>query len=206
MLAAAPIRHVAPTVGRPFLRPSLRGLRGLGGQPIADAPPTVVRPFHGPADTVREMIKAIVGPRGEQSTLVRSLKDHIIRDIQPKDYLSEILAVRFFVHEKVKYSNDALGVEQVSDPERSADQIVKFGKAVEDCDGIATLMAALCRQLGREVEIVIVGFGRPGSYSHVFIRVKEPKSGTWIVLDPVAGTDEASMLRRVTTYQIWKLP
>ena len=67
-------------------------------------------------------------------------------------------------------------------------------------------MAALCRQLGRETEFVIVGFGRSGSYSHVFTRVKEPKSGKWIVLDPVSGTDEASMLRRVTTYQIWKIP
>jgi hypothetical protein len=178
----------------------------LAATPIADAPPTVIRPFHGPADTVREMIKAVVGPRGEQSTLVRGVKDHIIREVQPKDYLSEILAVRNFVHEKCKYSNDALGVEQVQDPERICDQIVKYGKAVTDCDDISALMAALCRQLGRETEFVIVGFGRSGSYSHVFTRVKEPKSGKWIVLDPVAGTDEASMLRRVTTYQIWKIP
>lgn len=178
----------------------------LAATPIADAPPTVLRPFNGPADTVREMIKAVVGPRGEQSTLVRGVKDHIIREVQPKDYLSEILAVRNYVHEKCKYSNDALGVEQVQDPERLCDQIIKYGKAVADCDDCACLMAALCRQLGRETEFVIVGFGRPGSYSHVFTRVKEPKSGQWIVLDPVAGTDEAAMLRRVTTYQIWKIP
>lgn len=184
---------------RPFLQ-------GIGALPIADAPPTTIRPFSGPADTVRTMIAAIVGTRGEQSTLVRSVKDHIIREVQPKDYLSEILAVRHFVHEKCKYSNDALGVEQVQDAERLCDQIVKYGKVVGDCDDCAVLMATLCRQLGREVEIIIVGFGRPGSYSHVFVRVKEPKSGKWIILDPVAGTDEASMLRRVTTYQIWKLP
>lgn len=178
----------------------------LAATPIADAPPTRIRPFHGPEDTVNTMIEAIMGPRGEQSTLVRSVKDHIIRDVQPKDYLSEILAVRNFVHEKCKYSNDALGVEQVQDPERQCDQIIKYGKVVDDCDDAATLMAALMRQLGREVEIVIVGFGRPGSYSHVFIRVKEPKSGKWIVCDTVAGTNEAAMLSRVTTYKIWKLP
>ncbi len=181
-------------------------LQGLAATPIADAAPTTIRPFHGPADTVHAMIDAIVGPRGEQSTLVRGLKDHIIREVQPKDYLSEMIAVRNFVHEHCKYSNDALGVEQVQDPERQADQIVKYGKCVSDCDDIATLMGALCRQLGRETEIVIVGFGRPGSYSHVFIRCKEPKSGKWVVLDPVAGTDEASMLRRVTTFKVWKLP
>lgn len=178
----------------------------LAATPIADAPPTVIRPFNGPADTVREMIRAVVGPRGEQSTLVRGMKDHIIRWVQPKDYLSEILAVRNFVHEKCKYSNDALGVEQVQDPERICDQIIKYGTAVCDCDDIATIMAALFRQLGRETEFVIVGFGRAGSYSHVFVRVKEPKSGKWIVCDPVAGTNEAAMLHRVTTYQIWKIP
>lgn len=178
----------------------------MGALPIADAPPTTIRPFHGPSDTVSAMIDAIVGPRGEQSTLVRGVKDHIIRNVQPKDYLSEILAVRNFCHEKCKYSNDALGVEQVQDPERQCDQIIKHGIVVDDCDDVCTLIACLCRQLGREVEIVIVGFGPPGSYSHVFCRVKEPKSGKWIVLDPVAGTDEAAMLRRVTTYKIWKLP
>jgi hypothetical protein len=181
-------------------------LQGLAATPIADAAPTTIRPFHGPADTVHAMIDAIVGPRGEQSTLVRGVKDTIVRKIQPKDYLSEIVAVRNFVHEKVRYSNDALGVEQVQDPERMCDQIIKYGNAVGDCDDCAVLIGALCRQLGRETEIVIVGFGRAGAYSHVFIRCKEPKSGKWIVLDPVAGTDEASMLRRVTTYKIWKLP
>ncbi len=178
----------------------------LAATPIADAPPTRIRPFRGPTDTVDTMIELILGDRGERSTLVRSVKDHIIRWVQPKDYLSEILAVRNWVHEKCKYSNDALGVEQVQDPQRQCEQIIKYGQVVDDCDDIATLMGALMRQLGREVEIVIVGFGAVGSYSHVFIRVKEPKSGQWYVCDPVAGTDEASMLKRVTTYKIWKLP
>lgn len=200
MLAAVPYHP-----SRHAIR-SRAALWGLGATPIADAPPTVLRAFHGPADTITEMVRAVVGPRGEQSTLVRGVKDHIIREVQPKDYLSEIIAVRNFVHEKCKYSNDALGVEQVQDPERICDQIVKYGKAVTDCDDMATLMAALFRQLGRETEFVTVGFGPQGSYSHVFPRVREPKSGKWIVTDPVAGTNEAAMLRRVTTYKIWKIP
>lgn len=187
-------------------REFLQGMGALGATPIADAPPTRLRPFHGPADTVRTMIELCLGDRGERSTLVRNVKDHIIRGLQDKDYLSEILAVRNWVHEKCRYSNDALGVEQIQDPERMCDQIVKYGRCVIDCDEYALLIATLCRQLGREVEFVIVGFGRAGAYSHVFCRVKEPKSGKWIVVDPVAGTDEAAMLRRVTTYQIWKLP
>ena len=176
-----------------------------GALPIADSPPTTIKRFGGPADTVREMIRQVRGPRGVQSTLVRSLKDHIVRDLQPKDYLSELLAVRNFVAEKVRYSNDALIVEQVQDPQRLAEQIVQHGRAVGDCDDIANLISALTLQLGRETEFVIVGFGRPQVFTHIFVRAKEPRSGKWIVLDPVAGTDEESMLRRVTTYQTWKI-
>jgi len=172
---------------------------------IASTQPTTIRPFRGPGDTISLMVSMTVGPRGEQSTLVRSLKDHIVRDVAPKDYLSEILAVRNFVAEKVKYSNDALAVEQVQDPERMAQEIVQQGRAVADCDEIALLIGTLSRQLGREIEYVTVGFGRPNSFAHVFARVLEPKSGQWIICDPVAGTDEASMLKRVTTYKIWRI-
>ena len=146
-----------------------------------------------------------IGPRGERSMLVHSLKNHIVRGLQPKDYLSEILAVRNFAAERIRYSNDALTVEQVQDPERSSQQIVQHGRAVGDCDDLALWIATICRQLGREAQFVTVGFGPPGRYSHVFSRAKEPKSGQWIVLDPVAGSDEGTMLRRVTTYRIWDI-
>jgi hypothetical protein len=76
---------------------------------------------------------------------------------------------------------------------------------VSQCDDLALWIGTMCRQLGRDTQFVIVGFERPGHYSHVFARAKEPKSGQWIVLDPVAGTNEGSMLRRVTTYQIYPI-
>lgn len=173
---------------------------------IADSSPTQIRPFHGPVDTIMLMVQMTLGPRGEQSTLVRSMKDHIVRDLAPKDYFSEILAVRNFVAEKIKYSNDAVGVEQVQDPERLCEEIVQKGKAVADCDEIALLIGTLCRQLGREVAYVTVGFGKPNSFAHVFAIAQEPKSQQWIVCDPVAGTDEPGMLGRVTTKKIWRVP
>ena|SRR5690606_13405015 len=174
-------------------------------QPIADSPPTRLGPFNGPDDTLRVMVELALGDRGERSTMVRSMKDHVIRSLQPKDYLGEIIAIRNFAAEKIRYSNDALGVEQVQDPQRMVEQIVSHGNAVGDCDDVATFIGALCRQLGRECEFVVVGFGAPGSYSHVFTRVKEPKSNRWIVCDPVAGTEEASMLRKVKTWKSVKV-
>jgi transglutaminase-like putative cysteine protease len=166
-------------------------------------PQYTISPFSGPADTIRTMVDMVRGQRGERSMVLYGVTAEVVRGIQPKDYLSEILAVRNFVAEKVKYLNDPLTTELVRDPQNLIEQVMKSGKAVGDCDDIATLMAAMARQLGRDAEFITVGFGAPGKYSHVFTRVKEPKSGVWIVCDPVAGTEESRMLSRVSTWKSW---
>jgi hypothetical protein len=109
------------------------------------------------------------------------------------------------VAEHVRFTNDPVAVEWVRDPQRLVEEILQYGITRADCDEIAELLVTFWRQLGREAELVTVGFGKPGAYSHVFGRAKEPKSGNFIVGDPVAGTEEASMLRRVTTYKIWRI-
>ncbi|NIR32903.1 MAG: hypothetical protein GWN84_27135 [Gammaproteobacteria bacterium] len=161
--------------------------------------------FHGSADTLNLMREQAWGPRGEQSVVVRMALEEITRDLFPKDYLSEILAVRNFATSHLRYVNDPLHVEYVKDPERLVEEIGEYGIAQADCDEIAELIATMGLQLGRQAEYVVVGFGEPGDYSHVFTRLKEPKSGQWIVCDPVAGTDERTMLGRVTTYELWSL-
>jgi transglutaminase-like putative cysteine protease len=169
------------------------------------SPPTVTRPFRGPEDTVREMVRAVLGPRGERSMLVRTMTEQCVHLLQDKDYQSELIAIRNFVATKGRYTNDSLGVEVVKDPQRQVEEILARGVTVGDCDDCATLIATMCRQVGREAEFVTVGFGSPNTYSHVFTRVREPKSKQWIVLDTVAGSDEAKMLRRVTTWRAWRI-
>jgi len=151
------------------------------------------------------MIENVKGPRGERSAKVRAMTEDVVRHITPKDYLSEILAVRNFVAERCRYLNDPLTTEWVKDPERIVDEISTMGISPCDCDEIAQLIATMTRQCGREAQFVTVGFSRPGQYTHVFTRVKEPKSGKWIVCDPVAGTEEAKMLKRVATFKIWSI-
>lgn len=168
-------------------------------------PPHTLSGFTGAPDTVRAMIRAAQGPRGEKSMLVRSVVERITANMQPKDYLGEIVAIRNWVAENVRYLNDPLHVELVKDPQRLIEEYVSTGQAVGDCDDMACLIATMCLQLGRVAEFVIVGFGEQGHYSHVFTRVLEPKSGKWIVCDPVAGTDERKMLERVTTFETWSL-
>jgi hypothetical protein len=169
------------------------------------APAHTIRTFNGPLDTIAEMVKMVKGARGERSIVVYRATEHVVRGLQPKDYLSEILAIRHFVAEKVRYKNDPRAMETVSDPERIITEIAQYGRATADCDDITTIMATMLRQVGREAEFVTVGFGRQGKYSHVFVRVREPKSERWVVCDPVAGLTEATMLSRVTTWRFWRI-
>jgi hypothetical protein len=169
------------------------------------APPTTYAPFRGPETTVNEMRRAILGDRGERSVLVRSFTEELIRGLQPKDYLGEILAVRYGVAERVRYTNDPVSVEWVKDPQRMVEEINANGLAIGDCDDQTTLMATMGRQLGRRVELITVGFGIIGSFSHIFARIEEPKSSRWIVCDPVAGTRESRMLSTVTTWKTWRI-
>ena len=149
------------------------------------------------------MVQVAQGDRGERSLLVRSITEEVIGDLWPKDYLGEILAVCHWVAEHVVYMNDPLHVELVKDPQRLCEEIKARGKARGDCDDIAVLIATMCMQLGRQAQFVVAGFGEQGNYTHVFAQVQDPRTKEWIVCDPVAGTDVASMLRRITTYQIW---
>jgi hypothetical protein len=69
------------------------------------------------------MAQMVKGPRGEQSITVYRATEHVVRGLQPKDYLSEILAIRYWVAEKSRYKNDPLAMETVSDPERLITEI-----------------------------------------------------------------------------------
>lgn len=174
---------------------------------LESSPPQTLRAFHGPRDTITEMVRAVLGPRGEKSIRVRTFTESAVRELQPKDYLSEIIAVRNLAMARVRYLNDPTAVELVKDPERLVEEIEAVGIASGDCDDVACLIATMGRQLGREAEFVTVGFEvlRPNNFSHVFARVKEPKSGRWIICDPVAGTTEARMAERVSTYKTWRI-
>lgn len=179
---------------------------------LAATQPTILTPpvsrlsrFTGSPDTLNKMREHAWGARGEKSPVVREMTESVVSGIREKDYLSEILAVRNFGIQGIHYLNDPLHVEYIKDPERMVTEIRANGRTLADCDEIAQLLATMILQIGRVAEFVVVGFGEPGDYTHVFARAKEPKSGQWIVIDPVAGSDERSMLERVTSYEIWSL-
>jgi len=190
--------------------PSAKPEKALIGQPA----PYRLRPFSGAEDTLRSMSRAALGDRGEKSFRVRQFAEWIVRDIEPKDYLGEIVAVRnVFVQRSpmrkgsalFRYTNDPLHVELVKDPERLVEEVELHGSTLADCDEIVCLAGTCCLQLGREVEWIALGFGGGDQYTHVGLRVKEPKSGRWIWLDGVAGPREREAAMRATKVMPWSL-
>ena len=171
---------------------------------LALVPPHQITSFSGPETTLQGMVRAIQGPRGEASLLVRSKTEQVIGELWPKDYVGEISAICNWVSQHVIYTNDPMHVELLKDPQRLVEEIETRGYARGDCDDMACLIATMALQVGRHAQLVVAGFKQPGEYSHVFARVQEPRTGKWIVCDPVAGSDVAGMLARVTTLQIWR--
>jgi hypothetical protein len=176
-------------------------------------PQAHVRPFRGPRDTLAKMADHVLGDFGERSMLVRQFTEFVTRDVWPKSYLSEILAIRnVFVQLSpwrpgtplFKYTNDPRHVELVKTPERMVREIRESGTTVVDCDEVASMAATMLCQVGRRVELVAMGFV-PASLSHVAVRAEEPKTHQWILLDGIAGPREREAAGRVKELLTWNL-
>lgn len=159
------------------------------------------------------MAEVTLGDRGERSILVRRFTEWVLRDVWPKDYLGEIIAIRNCLVQPsptlrgvpmFRYVNDPRHVEMVKTPERMVTEIMQYGTTQTDCDEQAVQAATMALQIGRHPQFVALGFA-PGSLSHVACRVKEPKSDTWIWLDSVAGPrerDAASKAKEILTWDL----
>jgi len=202
-----------PIVAPPTLAPAaLHGVATPRGF-LGASPDTKLTPFRGPEHTLQAMAEHALGPHGEKSMVVRQFTEWVIREVQPKDYLGELLAIRnIFVQPSpwkpgvalFRYANDPRHVEMVKTPERMVREIMENGSCVCDCDDYSCMAATMCLQIGREVELVAVGF-EPGALSHVGIRAKEPKSNMWVWLDGVAGPREHEAAKRTKNTMILRL-
>ncbi len=180
---------------------------------LGKLPNAQLGPFSGARDTLKLMSEQALGDRGERSMLVRHFTTWVVRDVWPKDYLGEILAIRNVMVQQspwrpgvplFRYTNDARHVEVVKDPQRQVEEILEHGTTQVDCDEIACMASVMALQLGREVEYVALGFA-PDALTHVGVRVKEPKSGRWIWLDGVAGPREKEAAARAQELLVWSL-
>ena len=180
----------------------------------------VVEPFRGAPHTVEHIKRVALAAQTHYP--LRLLAEDIVGHLGSKDYVSEILAVYYWVCAHTRYANDPRTIELVRSPEemlsRLYDNVAKL-RAVHaqtgvtwrpslDCDDLTALLAALFLSLGREVRIITVAFKNAfyngkRQYQHVLLQVREPRSMTWIVLDPVAADTTGEMLRRVKAVKIY---
>jgi hypothetical protein len=141
---------------------------------------------------------------------VRLLAETIVSQLSSKDTTSEILSVYYFLLRHCRYASDPRTVELLKRPEWLVRQIASGQTPSIDCDDFTCLGAALQLSLGREVRAVTVAFrnsfhGGERQFSHVYLSVREGRTGHWITLDPVAAEDTNQMLNRVVAMKIWPI-
>ncbi len=146
----------------------------------------------------------------QRDPAVRLFAETLIQNVSSKDYLSEILAVYYGVLRYCRYANDPRTIELVKRPEWVVKQIAAGNTPSLDCDDLTALLGALLLSLGREVRAVTVAFSNTfhageRQFSHIFVQVREPRTGFWITLDPVAAEDVGQMLSRVRALKIWPI-
>ncbi len=138
----------------------------------------------------------------EKDFAVRQLAERVCSGLRGKDYASEAVALTNFVESCGRYMRDPKHIEMVKSPSFVARQLMQGERPNLDCDDQVVLLTSLLLVCGFQVRIVIVAFrhmfhNKRRQYSHVLCEALEPKTGTWIVCDPVAGKQTAQMLRRV---------
>jgi len=164
-------------------------------------------PHYGAKTTV-EAIRRLVRESPRHNN-VRELAEDICRNIRAKDYASEILAIYQYVCTHTRYAKDPLTQERVVAPHLLCRQMSMGRKVNVDCDDYAALLCALCQSMGHNVRVVTAAFQDltfqgERQYSHIFAQAEEPRTGTWITLDPVAPRSD-KMLSSAIALKVWGL-
>lgn len=174
---------------------------------LPDARPSRVG-YYGAPQTVRMMAKSALDDMKHFET--RQLAEAVCENLDSKDYTSEYLALYNCMLQRTRYMRDPKRVELVRAPYVIAGLIMKGHRPSVDCDDLATCLAAMIMAVGGSVDIVTVAFSDifydgERQYSHVFVRALEPRSRTYIVLDPVAAEKTNEMLARVRAAKVWRI-
>ncbi len=162
--------------------------------------------YRGAPQTVAVIKHAAIEAQKHPS--VRYLAEEVTRYLPNKDNISEALAFYNLVLDKTRYMRDPRSVELVRAPWIIVEEVMTGRTPGVDCDDVSALLCALLAVSGAECRVVTVAFqnmfyqGRR-QYSHVFAQVKEPRTGRWITLDPVAGNLTKEMKKRVVAAKFW---
>lgn len=148
------------------------------------------------------MIAMAGGRRGSQSLKVRFLAEDLVRDIEPRDLLSQMAAGYYWYLKHHVYVKDPVRAEMVRDPEAVIEDVEQNGKFLGDCDCAATFLTGFNESLGIPSRPKRVGFYRIHGmvpFSHVLVEARD-QYGRQVVIDPVAGQRTVNMLRRTKRF------
>jgi hypothetical protein len=170
-------------------------------KPIANQQNMAVntRTYKGTQQTIKYM--SALSNEGQVSPKIRQYAEQVIREVQPKDYMSEIAALYYDTCRTIRYTRDPIGAEYLQHPE-----VILQNKAA-DCDDIAlylnTLLKSALMSVGNETSFTTVSFDG-GEHTHVFLTVVEERSGKRLILDPVAGPKSTKMANQVKGFTHYK--
>ena len=168
--------------------------------------PSQIYEYRGAPQTIG-MIKRAVA-ESQTKPVVRMLVEEVTKHLPPKDTVSEALAFYNLVIDRTRYMRDPRNVEYVRAPWVIVEQIMAGHTPGIDCDDITALICAMAAVSGAQCRAVTVAFRDmhfqgQRQYSHVFAQIREPRTGKWITLDPVAGEKTQEMKNRTVAAKFW---
>ncbi len=162
--------------------------------------------YRGAPQTIAVIKQAAI--EAQTKPAVRMLVEEVTKNLQSKDTISEALAFYHLVLDRTRYMRDPRNIELVRAPWIVVEEIMAGHTPGLDCDDLTALICAFASISGAECRAVTVAFRNmfyqgKRQYSHVFAQIKEPRTGKWITLDPVAGDKTKEMLNRVVAAKYW---
>lgn len=105
---------------------------------------------------------------------------------------------------------DPRNVELVRAPWIVADDILAGHTPGLDCDDMTAFLCALAATSGAECRAATVAFRdmffrRERQFSHIFAQIKEPRTGAWLTVDPVAAERTSQMQKRTVAARYWPI-
>ena len=164
--------------------------------------------YRGAPQTIAVIKKAVLDAQARP--VVRAFAEEITQKLRSKDTVSEALAFYHAILHHTRYMRDHRNVEYVRAPWVVIQQIRSGMIPGLDCDDITALLCALAAVTGAECRAVTVAFKNmffqgKRQYSHVFAQIKEPRTGAWLTLDPVAGDKTQEMKSRIVAAKFWPI-
>lgn len=173
---------------------------------LPDQPPTSNVAYRGAPQTIQVMCRAAAKDQNKFDT--RRLIESVCEHVDSKDYASEYLAIYNFLLQRTRYMRDPRRTELVRDPDVVSKQIMGGFRPSLDCDDMSVWLAAGILAVGGQPQFVTVAFshmfyGGQRQYSHVFVRALEPRTRSYVILDPVAAEKTQQMLDKVKAAAVW---